>query len=256
MMAIPPKVDIIGTGISDVTVRVAVGLVLEPPGDGLSVAVCNVHTIMTARRESEVHDAVVRADLATPDGMPVVWALDALQPGTHERVDGYRLFDATMTSGLEASTRHFFYGSTVSTLAMLVETARRQYPGVMIVGSLSPPFRPQTSGEIDDDLGAIRACRPDIVWVGLGMPKQEIWMQTAKPALPGVAIVGVGAVFDWVAGSVPKAPEWMQRCGLEWLYRLGREPRRLWRRYAWNNPAYLVLLAAQIARERWSRARS
>ncbi len=256
MTVLPPKVDVVGTGVSDVSVPTAVGWILSPPDGGLDMAVCNVHTVMTARRDPVLSDAIARADIATPDGMPLVWALNALQAGSHERVDGYRLFRETIRAGIDQSKRHFFFGSTEETLEALTETVRSLYPDVQIAGSLAPPFRSQTPDETLADLAAIRASDPDIVWVGLGMPKQELWMRTVRSSLPGVTLVGVGAVFDWVAGHVTKAPEWMQRSGLEWLYRLFKEPRRLWRRYAWNNPAFLVLLATQILWERWSRARS
>lgn len=256
MTVLPRKVEIVGSGISDVSMRATIDLVLNPPDGGLSVAVCNVHSVMASRRNPRLHDAIAQAGVATPDGMPLVWALNALEPGSHQRVDGYRLFHETIKAGIGRSTRHFLYGSTSDTLDELSGVLRTEYPGIEIAGILSPPFRTQTADEGLTDLAVIRASNSDVVWVGLGMPKQEIWMNTAKSALPGISLVGVGAVFDWVAGNVPKAPDWMQRSGLEWLYRLAKEPRRLWRRYAWNNPAYLVLLTIQVLRGRRSRARS
>ncbi|MCB1247003.1 MAG: WecB/TagA/CpsF family glycosyltransferase, partial [Acidimicrobiia bacterium] len=131
-----------------------------------------------------------------------------------------------------------------------IETLKTQIalfaPGATIVGHIAPPFRPLTAEEHAEDIATIRGSGADVVWVGLGMPKQELWMGANHDALPGVALVGVGAAFDFLAGTVKQAPGWMQRSGLEWVYRLIQEPRRLWRRYIWNNPAYVVLLTIQV----------
>ncbi len=122
-----------------------------------------------------------------------------------------------------------------------------------IVGIHSPPFRELTTEEHAAELEDIRASGADIVWVGLGMPKQELWMHQVKSDLPGIAVLGVGAAFDFLAGTVKQAPGWMQRSGLEWLYRLIQEPRRLWRRYVFNNPGYVVLLSVQIVKTKLGR---
>jgi N-acetylglucosaminyldiphosphoundecaprenol N-acetyl-beta-D-mannosaminyltransferase len=116
-----------------------------------------------------------------------------------------------------------------------------------MVGQISPPYRDVTAQERSEHLETIRSSGADVVWVGLGMPRQELWMGEVRDELPGVALIGVGAAFDFLAGNVKQAPGWMQKSGLEWLYRLIQEPRRLWKRYIWNNPAFVVLLARQIA---------
>lgn len=249
-MSLPPRVEVIGTPISAAPTARVVGLMLAPPTQGLAVAVCNVHALMSARRSPELADALKSADIATPDGMPVAWALRGLGVRGQERVHGQRLFTETVEQGLTRRVRHYFYGSTTETLMGLEKHLRADYPEIEIVGSHAPPFRPLSSTERLADLAAIRQSGAQIVWVGLGMPKQELWMAEAHSDLPGVVFAGVGAVFDWVAGNVPKAPQWMQSAGLEWLFRLSREPRRLWRRYAWNNPAYLVLAGSQVLRHR------
>ena len=123
-------------------------------------------------------------------------------------------------------------------------TRSKEAGGVAVAGTHAPPFRTLTDSEFRSELARIQAAAPDVVSIGIRMPKQEMWMARAGGALPGVSLVGVGAVFDWVAGNVRRAPAWMQRSGLEWLDRIYSEPRRLWRRYLWNSPAYLGLVAA------------
>jgi N-acetylglucosaminyldiphosphoundecaprenol N-acetyl-beta-D-mannosaminyltransferase len=150
----------------------------------------------------------------------------------------------------ERGWTHYLYGSTPETLAMLEEQIADLAPGAEIVGSYSPPFRPPTPEEDAADAARILATDADIVWVGLGMPKQELWMHRVAPQLPGTVVLGVGAAFDFLAGVTKQAPPWMQRAGLEWLFRLSQEPRRLWRRYIWNNPAFATLALRQILTER------
>jgi N-acetylglucosaminyldiphosphoundecaprenol N-acetyl-beta-D-mannosaminyltransferase len=250
---LPRRVEVVGTGISVAGLDEIVDQILHAPAEGLGVAVCNVHSVMSARRDASLRAALSSADLATADGVPLVWALRALADPNQERVDGYALFFATIEAGLEEGTRHFFYGSTEDTLLQLEASLRATRPEITIVGSLSPPFGSLSDGELTDHLDTIRSTGADVVWVGLGMPKQEHWIAAASGRLEATSLVGIGAVFDWVAGNQPKAPDWMQRAGLEWLYRLAHEPRRLWRRYVWNNPAFLVLLGAQVGRARLRR---
>ncbi len=151
---------------------------------------------------------------------------------------------------LEASDhsrwRHYLYGSSPEVLEAIRRRILEVAPAAVVVGAKAPPFRPLTTAEEDVDVAAIRASKADIVWVGLGMPKQELWMHRVRDRLPGVALIGVGAAFDFLAGTKKQAPGWMQRSGLEWLYRLVHEPRRLWKRYIWNNPAYLMLAGYQV----------
>lgn len=252
---LPSKIDVVGTGVSIVSLADAAGLILDPPEEGLVVAVANVHSVMSARRSPELAEVLSHADLVTPDGMPLVWAQRAFGVSHAERVDGLRLFEASVNRGTVTGARHYFYGSTPETLAAMERRLRAAHPSIEIVGMVSPPFRELAPSERAEHLLAIRAARPTVVWVGLGMPKQELWMSRAHPELPGLSLVGIGAVFDWIAGSAKKAPRWMQDAGLEWLYRLAHDPIRMWRRYAWNNPAFLALLAVQLLRRRLRRPR-
>jgi N-acetylglucosaminyldiphosphoundecaprenol N-acetyl-beta-D-mannosaminyltransferase len=149
---------------------------------------------------------------------------------------------------------HFFYGSSEETLSRLVAAARELAPDIRIAGSYSPPFKPTTDDDLQSDTTRIRESGADFVWVGLGMPKQELWMRRAADYLPGAVLLGVGAAFDFIAGTTPRAPAWMQSAGLEWLHRFGQQPGRLWRRYLVNNPAFMALLAAQVIRRKTSRS--
>lgn len=247
-----PKIDVLGTPISLTSYDEMLSVLDRPPEDrALKVAVCTVHSVMTARQDPRLAAALRDADVATPDGMPLVWALRASGHREQQRVYGPDLMAAAFPYGISRGWSHYLYGATEDTLARLVGALGERAPGARIVGTHAPPFRPLTREEEDAVIEDIRSSGADIVWVGLGMPKQELWMAQVAHRLPGVAVVGVGAAFDLLSGTVRQAPSWMQRIGLEWLFRLSQEPRRLWRRYLWNNPAYLGLLGAQLVRDRW-----
>ncbi len=157
-----------------------------------------------------------------------------------------------LSYGVEWGWRHVFYGSDQRTLDDLVANAERFAPGVQIVGAIAPPFGVFTDDRVAEDLQQIRDTNPDVVWVGLGMPKQELWMAAAARTglAPGFALLGVGAAFDLLAGRLPEAPQWMQKVGLEWLFRLRLEPRRLWRRYILNNPSFMAHLVFAYGRKK------
>ena len=176
----------------------------------------------------DVHNA---ADMVTPDGMPLVW-LGRLFGHRHvTRVYGpdllLELCAATAIPGL----RHFFYGGGEGVAEILTSRLRERFPALVVAGTCTPPYRPLSAAERATIIETIEASRPDIVWVGLGAPKQERWMAEFAPNLRIPVLIGVGAAFDFHAGVKPQAPRWMQRSGLEWLFRLATEPRRLWRRY-------------------------
>jgi N-acetylglucosaminyldiphosphoundecaprenol N-acetyl-beta-D-mannosaminyltransferase len=163
----------------------------------------------------------------------------------------------TLQRGVARGWRHYLYGTTPPTLDRLRSAIARFAPGAVVVGQMAPPFRELTPAETDAVVAEFRSSNADIVWVGLGMPRQEKWMRQIAPRLPGKTLVGVGAAFDLLSGTVPQAPALLQRVGLEWAFRLWQEPRRLWRRYVLNNPLYLVLAADQLIRYRlgvaWAR---
>lgn len=253
--ALPERVPVVGTPISLTSYdEVLVKLAARPADRPTVVAVCNVHSVMTARTDPDVARALRGADIATPDGMPLVWALRRLARPDQNRVYGPDLMRAALTHGLAHGWKHYLYGATPTTLGRLRAAAEALAPGVQIVGAHAPPFRPLTAEEEQAVLADIRASGADLVWVGIGMPKQELWMDRVAPSLPGVALLGVGAAFDLLSGVVPQAPPRLQRAGLEWAYRLAQEPRRLWRRYLWNNPRYALLIVGQLIGARWSRS--
>ena len=198
---------------------------------------------MSARRDAALYDAISQADIATSDGVPLVWLLRLTSRPGQTRVYGPDLMKLALQSGVERGWRHYLYGTTPPTLDRLRSAIARFAPGAVVVGQMAPPFRDLTPAETDDVVAELAASNADIIWVGLGMPRQEKWMHQIAPRLPGKTLVGVGAAFDLLSGTVPQAPPLLQRAGLEWAFRLWQEPRRLWRRYVLNNPMYLVLAA-------------
>lgn len=250
----PSKTPVVGTNISMTSYDEVIDVLDHRPSDRATVvAVCNVHSVMSARSDPALAEALEAADIATSDGMPLVWAIRSMARPDQQRVYGPTLMQLAIASTTGHGWRHYFYGSTPETLAALESAVAKSDPEARIVGSYSPPFRPLTADETEAVVADILAVESDIVWVGIGMPKQELWMQDVRSMLPGVGLVGVGAAFDFIAGTKKEAPPWMQRAGLEWLFRLSQEPRRLWRRYVYNNPAFLALLAIQVTRTRLSR---
>jgi len=247
----PDRVPVVGIPISVTSNGELLELLDRRPTERATViAFCNVHSVMTARRQPEVAAALVAADVTAPDGMPVAWGLRAAGYANQPRVAGPTFMESALREGVNAGWSHFFYGSTTDTLTELVEAARRLAPGIRIAGTFSPPFRPPTDEDLQADATRIGASGADLVWVGLGMPKQELWMQKIAARLSGTALLGVGAAFEFIAGTTPRAPLWMQKSGLEWLHRFGQQPGRLWRRYLVNNPKYLWLLGWSLLRSR------
>ena len=218
------------------------------------VTAAAVNLVMSAGEDADTRAAVLGATLAVPDGMPLVWALRALGHARATRVYGPDLMAAFCARAARAGTPMYLYGGrTEEALELLRERLCERFPGVRIVGGFWPPFRELTSEEEQRVIADIEASGAAVVWVGTGQPKQERWMARMRPRLSPALLVGVGAAFDFHAGLVRQAPRWMQRAGLEWAYRLWREPRRLWRRYARHNPRFVAGFARQYMRERGRR---
>jgi N-acetylglucosaminyldiphosphoundecaprenol N-acetyl-beta-D-mannosaminyltransferase len=210
------------------------------------VCVAATHTVMACQEDPELRAAVLASDLTVPDGQPLVWAMNALGHDLSHRVYGPELMARAFDRASRTGTRMYLYGGrSQAALVQLALNLRRRYPGVRIVGGYSPPFRALSAGEIEGVIGDINASDADVVWVGIGVPKQEKWMAAVRDRIDAPVLVGVGAAFDFHAGLVPQAPAWMQAAGLEWAYRLGREPRRLWRRYLRYNPRFVSGFARQ-----------
>jgi N-acetylglucosaminyldiphosphoundecaprenol N-acetyl-beta-D-mannosaminyltransferase len=202
-----------------------------------------VHGIMEAVRSERVRTAHANAGLVLPDGMPLVWLLWGAGFRTSDRCYGPDLMLALF--GQSEGYRHYLYGSVSPVLERLTENLKLRFPGAHIVGAHAPPFRQAGEPEDNQVIMAINSAAPDIIWVGLSTPKQELWMAQHRSRLTAPLLIGVGAAFDFHAGLIRQAPRTVQRMGLEWAFRVAMEPRRLARRYIRNNPAFLALLAAE-----------
>jgi N-acetylglucosaminyldiphosphoundecaprenol N-acetyl-beta-D-mannosaminyltransferase len=241
------EVDVFDVPIATIGLERAVETIgtLIDRGERGYACLVNVHLVETARRSPSVRAALHGAALNLPDGAPVAWLAGRIGRSRVPRVTGSDLFAALCEAGRH---RHFFLGSTPETLRRLVETVQRDFPDVQICGVDSPPFRPLSEGESRELAARVNEARPDIVWVGLGAPQQELWMRANRARLHAPVLIGVGAVFDFASGTKPRAPRWLRRAGLEWVHRLVTEPRRLWRRYLVTNSRFLAHVPGALAR--------
>ncbi len=233
--------NVLGTRVCALTLGETVSLLADRIAERAAgyVCVCTVNDIVESMKNPAVRRSINAAWLATTDGMPLVWWGKLCGHRGITRVYGPDLVRAVLADPRHRRTRHFFYGGTPEILERLERHARRLNPSLVLAGALAPPFRPLTPREEEEHIRTINDARPDIVWVGLGCPKQNLWMARMQPRLEAPVLIGVGAAFDFLAGVKPQAPRWMQRAGLEWLFRLLCEPRRLWRRYLVNNTIFL-----------------
>lgn len=212
------------------------------------VCVTGVHGVMEARRDPALRAVHNGAGLVVPDGMPLVWCCHRAGRPATRRVYGPDLMLSVLGRAAERGWSSFLYGGADGVPEQLGERLRQRFPGLRVAGTLSPPFRPLTPDEDADVVARVNASGADLVWVGLSTPKQERWMAEHRDRLDAPVLLGVGAAFDFHTGRVRQAPSWMQDRGLEWAFRLGVEPRRLWRRYLRNNPAFVAAIAAHPPR--------
>ena len=208
------------------------------------------HAVMECVDHPELRAVYEQSGMTTPDGMPVVWLCRWYGFDSTQRVYGPDLLLAACAEGLEQGWRHYFYGGAPGVAERLAERLRERFPSIQIVGVESPPFRALSAEEDAQAVERLRRSGADIVWVGIGSPRQEQWMAAHRGQVGAPVLVGVGAAFDFLSGYKPQAPRWMQRSGLEWLFRLVSEPGRLWRRYVLGYPRFVVLVAAQLLRGR------
>lgn len=245
----PPRTNILGVGISaltmDLALRVIDGWIARR--ERRYVCVATVHSVMEAQRDPTLRAILNRSGLTTPDGMPLVWLSRRLGFPHVERVYGPDLLLALAEHGVERGYRHFFYGGAPGVADRLAARLAERFPGIRIAGTYTPPFRPLPPEADAAVVELINGLEPDIVWVGLGCPKQERWMAEHRERLDAPVLIGVGAAFDFLSGAKRQAPRWMQRSGLEWLFRLVQEPRRLGKRYLVYNPWFVLLVALQLA---------
>lgn len=209
------------------------------------ICTLDVHALMESQKDEEVRRIYNAAGMVTPDGMPLVWMLHRKGHPFADRVCGPDLMPALLRHSEARGYRHFLYGSSTRTLGKLSENIRRQYPRAELVGSFSPPFRELTDSENSKIDRLINAAKPDIVWVGLGAPKQDRWMMAHRCNLSAPVLIGVGGAFDMLAGVVHRAPSFLQHTGCEWMFRLYQEPGRLWKRYLKANSQFALMVLAE-----------
>ena len=240
------RLPVLGVPIDALSMDQAVQRIaqLARAGQGGCACLCNAHSVVTASRDAALARALAGADLALPDGAPVAWMLRRQGAGQQRRVSGPDLMLAYCAHAVAQGEPIYLYGSTPETLAALQRQLLARWPGLRIAGTHSPPFRASTADEDRVDVARINASGARTVWVSLGCPKQELWMAARRHQLQAV-LIGVGAAFDFHAGRIARAPLWMRRSGLEWLHRLCREPRRLWRRYLVTNSLFIAGALAQ-----------
>jgi N-acetylglucosaminyldiphosphoundecaprenol N-acetyl-beta-D-mannosaminyltransferase len=212
------------------------------------VCVLDVHALVEAQSAPELREIYRLAGMVTSDGMPLLWLLHGKGHRTAERVCGPDLMSALFDDSQRHGHRHFLYGSTEATLSQLERELRRRFPRAVMAGSYAPPFRPLSEQEERGADDRVNRANPDIVWVGLGAPKQERWMAAHRPHLNASVLIGVGGAFDMVAGRVRRAPHLMRRMGCEWMYRLAQEPGRLSGRYLESNTKFARMLIGERLR--------
>ena len=245
----PPRANVLGVGVSAINLdlaTIAVASALEAKTKGY-ICVTGVHGVSEAQADPAFRRVLNAALLNTPDGVPMVWMGRWQGFAQMRRVYGPDLLLRVCEMSVPRRFTHFFYGGAPGVAETLKQRLEQRFPGLAVVGTYTPPFRPLNPDEAGDLVQRVRRLKPDLFWVGLSTPKQENFMAQYWQQLEATLFVGVGAAFDFHAGRVRQAPLWMQRNGLEWLFRLGCEPRRLWKRYLKNNPLFVLRAFAQVA---------
>jgi N-acetylglucosaminyldiphosphoundecaprenol N-acetyl-beta-D-mannosaminyltransferase len=244
--------DLFGISIHALSWEQAVSTIMQWTQETRSrvVCACNVHSVISAKADSALKKALKSADMRTPDGAPLAWLMRKIGWPTQQRINGPDLMWKLLSASEQLQIPVFLLGSTESTLNHLEKKLCVAFPKLRLVGQVSPPFRTLTAKEDDELIALISSSGARILFVGLGCPKQEKWMATHRQRLPMV-MVGVGAAFDYHAGTLARAPIRWQRAGLEWLYRLAMEPKRLGYRYLVTNTLFLLALPGQL----WRRPR-
>lgn len=245
------RIHILGTPVHMVQIPEVVALMMRWVGDGRPrphwIVVADMHAIIEAHKRPAFRAKIETADLTVPDGISLVKVARRKGVPLKKRVAGTDLMKAFFSASHERGCKHFFFGDTDETLVRLQEKLTQSYPGIHIAGSYSPPFRQVSPEEDADMVRRINEARPDVLWVGLGLPKQEQWIYEHLAQLNVPVVLGVGAAFKFLAGTVKRAPAWVGDCGLEWLWRLAHEPRRLWRRVMIEGPQFVGHVALELS---------
>lgn len=247
-------ISVIGTPINKLTWSSVITTISKwaKLNESKYICICNVHSVVTAAQDNHFHTILREADMATPDGAPVAWYMKAVGGGHQQRINGPDLMWKYLTHINNGNESIYLYGGKQSTLDILQKKICEHFPNVRIAGSYSPPFRNLTDTEQQKIVEMINNSGANTIWVSLGCPKQETWMHQQKGKINGV-MIGVGAAFDYHAGTLKRAPEWMQNNGLEWFYRLCQEPSRLWKRYLVTNTLFVFLSIKSILQKTLTR---
>ncbi len=238
-----PRYNVLGIGVSALSLAQTRDAIIAAKGDLHRGYICfgTAHGFTEAQRDPELKKIYNAAWFTTPDGMPLVW----LGPPGTERVYGPDLLLAVCEAGRPSDLRHYFYGGAPDVAETLREKLTARFPGLSVVGTFSPPYRPLAADELATFRSEINRLRPDVIWIGLGTPKQETFMAAHAATLDAAVLIGVGAAFDFHSGRIRQAPRWIQRSGLEWFFRFCTEPRRLAGRYLITNPLFIFHVVCQ-----------
>ncbi len=245
-----PRLQVLGVPVSVLAFDEALATIdgWIASGERNYVYTLDVHALMESQSAPDVRNIYRSAAMVAPDGMPLVWLLRRSGYRTADRICGPDLMPAVFRHSQGRGYRHFLYGSSDATLSLMEEKLGLKFPGAKIAGSYSPPYRALTCEEEREVDRLVNAADPDIVWVGLGAPKQDRWMAAHRGALKAPVLIGVGAAFDMLAGTVTRAPRFLQRTGCEWMFRLAQEPRRLTRRYLESNTKFAMMVIGEKLR--------
>jgi N-acetylglucosaminyldiphosphoundecaprenol N-acetyl-beta-D-mannosaminyltransferase len=242
------RVNVLGVGITPLGTKQVLRLIGSSIAQGAKGYICvtGVHGVMEAQSDHHLRSIINRSLVTTPDGKPTVWVgwLQGFREMT--RVYGPDLMLDACAESVQSGYTHFLYGGNVGVAERLKLNLEQRFPGLRVVGTYTPPFRPLNPAEQTELQELVARLKPDIFWVGLSTPKQERFMAEYLPQLATKVMIGVGAAFDVHTGGIKDAPDWVKRAGLQWFHRLCQEPRRLWKRYLYNNPRFVVRIASQL----------
>jgi len=245
-----PAIRVLGSRVHVVTMDDVIdwlgGCIANRNGPSRQLVVTGFHGIWEAHKNDEFKRILNSADLWVPDGIAPVWIARRKGFAHAQRTPGAEIMKAFLERANERGYRSFFYGDTDQTLGVLKDRLERDYPGHVVAGTYSPPFRPLSKAEDDEIVERINAAEPDVVWVGLGLPKQDYWVHEHKDRLNAAVATGVGAAFSFMAQTVRRVPRWIGNMGLEWLWRLGMEPGKLWRRNLVEGPQFVAHVLAEM----------
>ncbi|WP_438480124.1 WecB/TagA/CpsF family glycosyltransferase [Oleiharenicola lentus] len=249
MSSAPPRFNVLGTGVSALSLAEARDVIIAARAEKQEGYVCcaTAYNVNLARSDFALRAAYNHSRLTTPDGMPLVWLGRWHGHKSITRVYGPDILLAACDAGRRTDLKHYFYGGNDGVAESLREKLCARFPGLLVVGTFTPPFRALSETELAALRADVASKKPDVIWVGLSTPKQEKFMAEIGPSLATGILVGVGAAFDFHSGRIKQAPRWMQRSGLEWLFRLGTDPVRLWKRYLIHNPLFVLRTVAQLS---------